>query len=423
MSKILGRTVTAKAIDSRRFRVGHNLKRIMPIGRTAGVLAIAPVLCAGMALAAEVGLPFGNVLFWKAEQRPVGFANMVKIYPTATVKAGGKVFPLVPAAGAKFDVQFTDQGRTLNTDGFMAANNVAGLLIIRDGKILTEKYRLGLTQNGRWTSFSVAKSVTSTLVGAAIKDGYIKSVNDPITRYIPRLKGSAYDGVTVRNLLTMSTGVRWNEDYANPESDASKLKAFDNDDSKFDVVDYMSKLPRVSEPGAKFQYRTGDSHLLGIAVANATGRPLATYLSEKIWKPFGMQSDAYWVTSKKVVLGGSYLNMSLRDFGRFGLFALNGGKAAGKDVLPANWMKEASSPIYPSGAPGISYGYQWWVADDGSYRAVGIFGQTIRLDPKRKLVMVILSAWPEAGGAERYKLVESYVKAVTAALDEKALKH
>lgn len=416
MSKILGRTVTAKAINSRLFRVGHTFKRIVPTGRIAGVFAIAPVLCAGMALAAEVGLPSGNVLFWKAEQRPAGFANMEKIYPTATVKAGGKVFPLAPVAGKAFDVSFTDKGRTLNIDGFMEANNVAGLLIIRDGKILTEKYRLGLTPKGHWASFSMAKSVTSTLVGAAIKDGYIKSVNDPITRYIPRLKGSAYDGVTVRHLLTMSTGVRWNEDYTDPQSDASRLKAFDEADSKFDVVDYMSKLPRVSEPGTRFQYRTGDSHLLGIAVANATGRPLSTYLSEKIWKPFGMEADAYWVTSKKVVLGGSYLNASLRDFGRFGLFALNGGKAAGKDVLPANWMKDASSPVFPSGTPGASYGYQWWVSGDGSYRAVGIFGQTIRIDPKKKLVMVILSAWPEAGTTERYKLVESYVQAVTKAL-------
>jgi CubicO group peptidase (beta-lactamase class C family) len=341
---------------------------------------------------------------------------MEKIFPTATVRAGGKILPLPSSSGAAFDVRFTHKGQTLTTDDFMKANDVAGLLIIRDGKILTEKYRLGLTRNGRWTSFSVAKSVTSALVGAAIKDGYIKSVSDPITRYIPKLSGSAYDGATIRDLLTMSSGARWNEDYTDPSSDAAKLKAFDHG-SEFDVVDYMSHLPRETKPGAKFQYRTGDSHLLGIAVANATGRPLSTYLSEKIWKPFGMQSDAYWVTSKNVVLGGSYLSMSLRDFGRFGLFMLNGGKAAGKDVLPVDWTKEASSPLYPAGAPGVSYGYQWWVADDGSYRAVGIFGQSIRIDPARKLVIVILSAWPEAGGAERYKLIEEYVNAVKTALN------
>lgn len=416
MSNHTNGMVTGQAIVSSGHRLGRDHKHRAVAGRVAGLAVVGSILCSCMAVAADVKLPSGNVLFWKPEQRSAGFRNMEKIFPTATVKAGGTVFSLPAAVRPAPDVRFTDGGRTLTTDDFMKANNVAGILIIKDGKILTEKYGLGLTRNGRWTSFSVAKSVTSTLVGAAIKDGYIKSVDDPITRYIPRLSGSAYDGATIRDLLTMTSGVRWNEDYADPSSDAAKLKAFGHD-SEFDVVDYMSRLPRETKPGAKFHYRTGDSHLLGIAVANATGRPLNTYLSEKIWKPFGMQADAYWVTSKKVVLGGSYLSMTLRDFGRFGVFMLNGGKAAGRDVLPPNWTTEASEPLYPTGIPGASYGYQWWVSNDGSYSAVGIFGQSIRIDPARKLVVVILSAWPEAGGLERYKLIEEYVNAVKKAVD------
>jgi CubicO group peptidase (beta-lactamase class C family) len=378
-----------------------------------GWLIAAGLATISLGRAGAETLPSGNVLFWPEAQKAAGFRHMEAIFPTATVKAGARVHALPRAPGA-FDVRYTLDGRAMTTGRFMQANRVAGLLVLRDGRILAERYRLGLTRSGRWTSFSVAKSITSTLVGAAIRDGAIKSVDDPITTYVPRLKGSAYDGATIRDLLTMSAGVRWNEDYTDPNSDAARLKAFDHD-ARYDVVDYMAGLPRATEPGKAWHYRTGDSHLLGIAVANATGMPLSDYLSKVIWQPYGMQQDAYWVTSHGTVLGGSYLSMSLRDFGRFGQFFLDGGRAGGRPVLPEGWTTQATRPLYATDLPGIGYGYQWWV-DGGDYAAIGIFGQTIRVDPAKRLVIVVLSAWPQATVAKNYRELGAFVAAVERAV-------
>ena len=389
----------------------------MPSATSIRILAVAALIALGGAqagAAVDPSLPSGNILFWPPAQRPAGFSHMEKIYPTKTVKAGGTPYPL-PKAPHELKISYTVAGKAMTTDSFMAANNVAGLLVIKDGRILIERYRLGLTPTGRWTSFSTAKSVTSTLIGAAIKDGFIKSLDDPITQYIPRLKGSSYDGVTMRDMLMMSSGVKWNEDYEDHNSDAAKLKAIDEGDGT-DIVDYMATLPRISPPGKEFLYRTGDSHLLGIALSNAVGMPASEYLSKKIWQPFGMQQDAFWLTSHGRETGGSGLSMALRDFGRFGLFFLGGGVAGGQKVLPDGWTKDATAYHLRTDWGDVGYGYQWWVWKDGSYRALGIFGQMIYTDPAKKLVIVALSAWPHADADPTYDVENHYIDAVRKAV-------
>src|SRR5262249_21731411 len=148
----------------------------------------------------------------------------------------------------------------------------------------------------RWTSFSVAKSVTSTLVGAAIADGKIQSLNAPVTDYIHELKGSAYEGVTVRQLLMMSSGVKWSEDYTDPKSDVARAGGGPSEPGVNPIVSYMRRLPRANPPGSKFHYDTGETDLVGVLVTNAVGKGLAEYASEKIWKPYGMERDAVWMT-------------------------------------------------------------------------------------------------------------------------------
>jgi CubicO group peptidase (beta-lactamase class C family) len=379
-----------------------------------GLIVLAAAALAVPAVAAEQTLPHGNILFWPPEQRPAGFMNMEKIYPTDIVKAGGKVHPL-PKAPQELAVTYTVDGKAMDTDRFMAANNVAGLMIIKDGTVLLERYRLGFGPEKRWTSFSTAKSITSTLVGAAIRDGYIKSIDDPVSTYITRLKGSTYDSVSIRNMLKMSSGVRWNEDYEDPNSDAAKLKSIDEDPNE-DIVSYMAKLPRESAPGEKFLYRTGDSNLLGVLVAEATHRPLAQYLSEKIWVPYGMEADAAWVLTDGVAMGGSGLSMRLHDFARFGLFFLGGGMVDGKPVLPEGWTKEATGYLLPTGWGDTGYGYQWWTERDGTYRALGIFGQLIYTDPAKQLIVVAVSAWPHADADQSYVIENAYLKAVEKAV-------
>ncbi len=181
-------------------------------------------------------------------------------------------------------------------EDFIKEQKVAGLLILQDGKIRLERYALGHSKSNRWSSLSVAKSVTSTLVGAAIKDGYIKSVDDYVTDYIPDLKGSAYDSVTIRHLLTMTTGVRWNENYTDPNGDIARFSTDPVEPGMNATVSYMRRLPAEAEPGKKWVYSTGETHLLGVLVSAATHQTLSHYLSSKIWIPYGMEQNGHLET-------------------------------------------------------------------------------------------------------------------------------
>jgi CubicO group peptidase (beta-lactamase class C family) len=311
--------------------------------------------------------------------------HMEKLFPGHVVQAGGKVHPL-PAGKP---LAFPDA----DIDAFIAQQNVAGLIVLKDGRIVLERYARGYSRQGRWTSFSVAKSFTSSLVGAAIGDGFIKSVDEPVTRYIPELAGSGYDGVTIAQLLTMTSGVKWNEDYTDAKSDVARMFLEPVPAGEDPTVYYMKKLPREFAPGSKWVYKTGETNLIGVLVMRATGKPLATYLSEKIWKPYGMEQDAFWMVDPSGhEVSGCCLSVSLRDYARMGQFVLEGGKGA----VPAGWYRQSTAAHADIGVPGRGYGYQWWTYPEGRFGAQGIFGQTIRIDPKSKVVIAVSAAAPKA---------------------------
>ena len=326
-----------------------------------------------------------EVLFWSQEQRDKNFPAMEKLFPAHVVKAGGTPRPL--PAGAPLPVAEEEVA------AFMAAQNVAGLILLQDGKIRLERYARGYSQAGRWTSFSVAKSFTSTLLGAAIKDGYIKSVEEPVTKYIPELVGSGYDGVTIAQLLTMTSGVRWNEDYTDPNSDVARFITIQPKPGEDPTVAYMRTLPRESPPGEKWVYKTGETNLVGVLVMRATGKPLADYLSEKVWKPYGMEQDAIWqIDPSGAEVGGCCMSVALRDYARMGQFALEGGMG----VVPDGWFAEATKAHATVREGGFGYGYQWWTLPGGAFSASGIFGQTIMVHPASRTVIAISGAWPRA---------------------------
>jgi CubicO group peptidase (beta-lactamase class C family) len=387
--------------------------------RRALLLTLAALTLAAPALAkdGDVLPPKGkSILFWTPAEQAVGYRRIEDVSPVRVVQRGTKVHPLPKSAAAEPRVSFTVEGKSFDTDSYMKAYNVSGLLIIKDGKIVLERYGLGRTQDDRWTSFSVAKSVTSTLAGAAIKDGSIKSLTDPVTRYIPELKGSAYDTVTVRDLLTMTSGVKWNEDYADPKSDVAAYSAEPVVKGKIPVVTYMSRLPREAAPGTKFLYKTGETDLAGILVERATHKTLSQYASEKLWKPYGMEKDAIWMLDTAGhERGGCCMSITLRDYGRIGQMMLEDGAG----LLPKGWVADASRKhidTVPGGATG-GYGYFWWMGADGrGYDARGIFGQMIHIDPKEKLVIVFNSAWPLATGTPLSAARTAYINAATAAV-------
>ena len=351
----------------------------------------------------------GTYLFWKPEEQLLGYRNIEKIFPTRTIARGRSVMPL-PKAAQELQLTYDVAGETWTPDTFMERTNAVGLLVIHRDEIVLEKYRLGYTEDQRWTSFSVAKSISSTLAGAALKDGAIRSLEDPITDYLPGLKGSAYEGVTVRHLLNMTSGVKWNEDYSDPKSDVATIRSEKSINGSDPIVSYMARLPRETEPGTKFVYKTGETHLVGSLVRAATGKTLSDYLSEKIWKPLGMERDAVWMLdSAGNEFAGCCISATLRDFGRFGVFFKNGAKINGESVVPDTWVKEATSPSPASDR----YGFQWWLTDGPAYNAIGIFGQQIHINPEKDLVIVIQSANATATDRAAREARSQFIAAVT----------
>ena len=326
-----------------------------------------------------------RVLSWTSEEKRVGFGNMDRVFPTRTVShTSSTPQPVYPLPVALRDLS------QVSVDGNSIADyrerfKVAGMLVIKQGSIVYEHYAFGHTREKRWTLWSVAKSVVSMLVGAAIQDGYIRGLDARVTDYLPNLKGRAYDGVTIGQLMTMSSGVAWNERYDDPNSDVSRMGSF-RAQGEPALFRFLGDRPRAAEPGTRFNYNTGETHLVGSVVRAAVGNNLSDYLSRKIWSRFAMESDASWMIDEKSGSenGGCCLNATLRDYGRIGLFALRRGKLSdGTAIVPEGYLDQTTSPS----AAYAGYGRLWWL-HDVSYGARGIFGQHIHIYPADDLVIV-----------------------------------
>lgn len=329
-----------------------------------------------------------EVLFWSDAQRSERFRVMEQWF------AGHEV----PAAATPRELP---QGEALPSElqkelrELMQASGASGVMVLQDGKVRFEEYGLGLGPQDRWTSFSVAKSFTSTLLGAAIKDGHIASLDDLVTQYIPQLAGSAYDGVTVRQLATMTSGVKWNEDYTDPNSDVARMNLFTVEYGPDAIIMQMKGLPREAEPGAKWVYKTGETNLIGVLVENAVGKPLAEYAKDKIIDPAGFAGGLFWMVDPRGGnIGGCCLSIRLADYARMGLFALEGGEG----IVPDGWFAEATDSAVDFGDSGFGYGYQWWTYPQGTYGAQGIFGQGITLFPDKGMVFAYVGNWKNASG-------------------------
>ena len=360
-----------------------------------------------------------EVLFWSQAQREAGFPVMDTLFPNRVIARGGRIAPL--PAGAPLAAFATGGAQAAMLDQFMAEQKTAGIIIVHDGKVRLERYALGHGPTRRWTSFSVAKSLTSTLVGAAIKDGYIASIDEPVTKYITQMKGSAYDDVSIRQLLTMTSGVRWNEDYFDPKSDVAQFYSGQPDPGVDRTISYMRKLPREAPAGTKWVYKTGETNLIGVLVIEATRKSLAQYAAEKIWQPYGMEADASWLVDELGhEQGGCCLQATLRDYARIGTFVLGGALVDGKAVVPDKWLEVATRNQVVTGDPNRGYGYQWWTETEGRVNAIGIYGQNIHIDPARKLVVAIHSAWPVATGRDRSIARAALWRAINDALDAEA---
>jgi len=351
-----------------------------------------------------------SVLRRSMGSRAVAFRTMDQVYPYRVIARGGPVTQL-PRAPHKLDVTYEFQGQSHTLDDLLARTATQGFLVIKGGSIVDERYFAGADDKSKFTSWSAAKSFTSTLVGLALADGKIDNLNSPVTAYLPELKGSGYDGVPIKDILEMSSGVQFIEDPDNSGSDISTMWWTTMDTESETIADYAKSRRRVEQPGTKWVYRSVDTAVLGMLVNRVMGQPLATMLSERIWQPLGMEQDATWLTDRPDGLEAAYccINATLRDYGRFGLMMLHHGKSGDRQLVPAEWIDEATNPqgpqvsygqlwptIFPDDTTG--YGYQWWIPNGGKahpYSAVGLCYQFIYVNPAYDLVIVKASASQE----------------------------
>jgi CubicO group peptidase (beta-lactamase class C family) len=369
------------------------LRRIL---RLVGFLAVVSVVAGLIWREDLVRLYKVNTLF--DEDRIVSnFSNMRESFLTVDIPRGERsvfAFRDMPAA---LPASFTGPVGKEESEAYLTRSATTSLLVVRRDAIEFEGYYLGTGPDDQRISWSVAKSFLSALVGVALGEGAIKSLDDPVTAYAPLLTGSAYDGSSIRNVLNMASGVEFDEDYLDFNSDINKMGRVlalggSLDEFSADLTD------RVANPGEAWRYVSIDTHVLGMVLRGATGRTVADYMQEKLWSRIGPEGDASYVTDgegAEFVLGG--LNMRTRDYARFGRLILKDGLLDGEFVLPPGWARQSTARTAPAAAEeGVPYGYgfQWWLppdADDEVF-ALGVYGQYIWIDRKAGVVIVKTAA-------------------------------
>ncbi len=327
-----------------------------------------------------------NSLF-SEEKIVYNFSHMDKAFLTTDLPRGdGPTWELPYGPG--FDLPD-------GTDQWIEDRAVTSLLVMQDGAIRFEEYYLGTGPDDRRISWSVAKSYLSALFGILMAEGAISSLDDPVAQYAPELKGSAYDTATIRNVLNMASGVTFDEDYLDYNSDINRMGRVVALGGELD--DFAASLQdSFVAPGETWQYVSIDTHVIGMVIRGATGRSVAVLLTEKVIEPLGLERDGYYITDGAgvaFVLGG--LNFTTRDFARFGQLILQGGERDGRQIVPADWIDTSTWPSAPTDPGEIGYGYQWWIpvgAHEGEFMARGIYGQYIYFDQPRGVLIVTTGA-------------------------------
>lgn len=360
-------------------------------------------------------------LLWSPNVQPEGYKSLERIL--ATRRIGKSQRPTSFHRGETPAIAYDDGGRRETLDDFMRLEHIAGIAVVQQGVLRLEKYGLGLKPTEHWTSMSMVKSLTSTLVGCALHDRILTNLDATAERFVPVLKGSAYDGVTIRQLLTMTSGVRWNENYMDPTADVNLFyEKVIADREAGGILAHLRTLPREAAPGSRFHYNTGDTFVIGCILRAALRGSVADYCAKRIWGPMGAAQDGFFLLESDggQEVCGSSASASLLDYARFGEFILAGGVSAGQRSFGEGWVGEATKPA----APGVDrggYGYQWWLNPDGAFEARGFAGQLLHIDPARRITIVLLSALPaphfraagEASPTRRANFLAAAKKALT----------
>jgi CubicO group peptidase (beta-lactamase class C family) len=367
------------------------------MNKTLRVFAVAILVVLGIAFFYRAELDgLWTVTHLFDEDRIVhNFQHMDELFETRSIDGGGEVFEFERATYT-LPRNFIHDGKTYDTEAYLAETMTTGLLILHNDKILLERYTNGHSAEETHIAWSVSKSFVSALIGIAVGEGHIRDIMQPVTDYVPELAGSGYDGVAIKDVLQMSSGVGFNEDYGDPSSDINRMGRSLAMGSS--LLEFASTLKRARQPGTLQHYVSIDTQVLGTVLVRATGQSLSSYTSEKLWKPVGMESNAFWMidgTGMEMAFGG--LNAGLRDFARFGRLYLHKGNWNGTQIVPQSWVEDSLTPDAPHLKPGVragnergmGYGYQWWLPENwiGDFIALGVYNQMIYVDPNSDLVI------------------------------------
>lgn len=360
--------------------------------------------------------------WWRPSHSVDGFSRLDEIFPSAISAAPATASPL-RRAGAEPAISYDGTpnlgaGR-FGLNAYLARNPTTGLLIAKDGEILVERYQYGRTDQHRLTSFSMAKTLIAMLIGIAVQEGRIKSIDDTAAFYVPALSGTEYGATPIRHLLTMSSGVAFREDYDGTD-DSARLSALSfRRQSAGGAAVPPNFNRRIAPPGQRWYYASGETFVLALVLRQALGRSIADYFSEKIWRPIGAEAPASWLTDASgLEIGYMGFNAVLRDYARLGMMLARGGEAQGRQLIPPAWFREMTRAHFPPNATRRYYGYgfQTWVfpAMDGSFALLGVRGQAMFVDPARRLILVHTAVRPDArdpGGAETNALWRGVLRA------------
>ncbi|MBU2983388.1 beta-lactamase family protein [Lentibacter algarum] len=367
------------------------------LGRTLLVLVIAGVALWLFKREEITRVLAVNSLF-SQEKIVSNFSHMDKLFLSSPVPRGDGPVTDLPLGGPL--------ALPAGYDDWVKTRSVTSAVVLKDGLLRHEAYYLGTGPDDKRISWSVAKSFLSALMGVVIAEGAITSIDDPVTKYAPSLKGSAYDGASIKDVLQMSSGVTFNEDYLDFWSDINKMgRVLALGQSMDGFAEGLTET--YAKPGQKWQYVSIDTHVIGMVIRGATNRRIADLLSEKIIAPLGLEAEPYYVTDgheTAFVLGG--LNMTTRDYARFGQMVLQNGEWQGEQIVPAAWLAESTKPSANTAAGMRQYGYQWWIDPDpqeGEFFGRGIYGQYIYINKPLGVVIALNSAdklFREAGAHE-----------------------
>ncbi len=360
---------------------------------------LPPPLATGPASDVPVAV---QILRWHMLDNDVSslmFRSMDTLFTTRTVARSGPVWAL-PHTDHQLVVEYDWNGQHYTTQQFLERTYTNALLVMKDGRIVSETYRNATNDRSHFMAWSMTKSVTSVLVGCALADGRIESLDTPISRYLPELKGGGYEGVSIRQVMQMRSGVDYEEryDFDHPGRAASNhIAALVKNTARF--ADVARTLPRIHEPGSFFQYKTIDTAVLGWLIERVTQGTVAAYTARCLWEPLGAESDAFYIMDGPPGVGrefsGAGFNATLRDFARIGQMVLNGGVANGHRIVSGDWIHQSTRPSGSKDGQRGGYGLQWWiVGDSGAFAAIGLQGQYIYVDPATQTVVVKLSYFP-----------------------------